>query len=193
MTAAPLPSAPLPSAPGPTLQTERLILRPTTLDDFEPMVAMMADEEVARFIGGTQPRSVVWRQMCTMAGAWTLTGVAMFSIIEKSTGRWIGRVGPWQPADWPGTEVGWGLTRDAWGKGYAVEGASAAMDYAVDHLGWTEIIHTIDPANAPSAKVAERLGSKNLRKGRLPPPYDGLEMDIWGQSAEQWKARRARG
>jgi RimJ/RimL family protein N-acetyltransferase len=177
---------------GPTLETERLILRPPALEDFEGFVEMMADEEVARFIGGVCPRSVVWRQLCTMAGAWQLTGVSMFSVIEKSSGRFIGRLGPWSPAEWPGAEVGWGLTRAAWGKGYALEGSAAAMDYAVDVLGWTEIIHTIDPNNLASAKVAERLGSTNLRKGRLPPPYDGVEMDIWGQTAEQWRARRAR-
>lgn len=181
MTASPL---------GPTLETERLILRPPVLDDLDGFIEMMADEEVARYVGGVQPRSVVWRQLCTMAGAWHLTGVGMFSVIEKSTGKWIGRLGPWQPADWPGTEVGWGLVRSAWGKGYAVEGSAAAMDYAVDQLGWTEIIHTIDPLNTGSAKVAERLGSTILRQGRLPPPYDTIDMDIWGQTAAQWKARR---
>ena len=33
----------------------------------------------------------------------------MFSVIEKDSGRWIGRIGPWQPEGWPGTEVGWSL------------------------------------------------------------------------------------
>ena len=84
----------------------------------------------------------------------------MFSIIEKATGNWVGRLGPWRPNGWPGTEIGWGLARSAWGKGYATEGAAAAMDYVVDHLGWTEIIHTILPENTGSIKVAERLGSR---------------------------------
>jgi hypothetical protein len=33
----------------------------------------------------------------TMAGAWSLTGVGMFSLIERSSGRWLGRIGPWTP------------------------------------------------------------------------------------------------
>lgn len=49
-----------------------------------------------------------------MVGAWELTGVSMFSIIEKASGKWVGRAGPWQPFAWPGTEVGWGLHPDAW-------------------------------------------------------------------------------
>jgi RimJ/RimL family protein N-acetyltransferase len=71
-----------------------------------------------------------------------------------------------------------------------VEGASAAMDWAVDHLGWTDIIHCIDPANRPSQKVAERLGSRNRGPGRMPPPFHEAPIDIWGQTAAEWKARR---
>ena len=125
-----------------------------------------------------------------MAGAWALFGFGMFSVIETATGRWVGRLGPWKPADWPGNEIGWGLARDAWGKGYALEGAAAAMDWAFESLGWTEVIHCIDPDNAPSQAVARRLGSANLRPGALPPPYDDGRIDIWGQTREQWRARR---
>lgn len=53
---------------GPVLETERLILRPPALADFEAWVAFMADEQAARYIGGAQPRSFVWRGMMAMAG-----------------------------------------------------------------------------------------------------------------------------
>ena len=172
------------------IETERLILRPPALADFEPWAEMMADEETARFIGGVQPPAMAWRGLMTMAGAWALAGVGMFSVIEKETGRWIGRLGPWQPHGWPGTEVGWGLSRAAWGKGYATEGATAAMDYAFDVLGWDEAIHMIDPGNAPSRRVAERLGSRLLRMDRCPPPFDAIDAEVWGQTREEWRARR---
>ena len=136
---------------GPTLETERLILRPPAAEDFEPWVAFGADPEVAQFIGGVQTPAMVWRAMCAVAGAWTITGFSMFSVVEKESGRWIGRLGPWMPVGWPGTEVGWALAREAWGKGYAVEGATAAIDWAFDELGWDEVIHAIDPANPDPA------------------------------------------
>lgn len=87
------------------LETDRLLLRRPDLSDFDRWAEMMRDPEAARFIGGTAPPTVVWRMIVQMVGAWELTGVSMFSVIEKSTGLWIGRVGPWRPFGWPGDEV----------------------------------------------------------------------------------------
>jgi RimJ/RimL family protein N-acetyltransferase len=173
----------------PTLETERLILRAPEPADFEPWAAFCADEEVHRYLGGVLDRPMAWRVMSTMAGGWHSRGFSMFSVVEKSTGRWVGRLGPWQPEGWPGTEVGWGLSRDAWGKGYATEGSAAAIDWAFRELGWTEVIHTIEPANVNSQKVAERLGSRILRQAVLPAPLN-LPVDCWGQSREEWLARK---
>jgi RimJ/RimL family protein N-acetyltransferase len=94
------------------------------------------------------------------------------------------------PEGWPGTEVGWGIAREVQGKGYATEGSAAAIDWAVDHLGWTDIIHCIDPENIASQNVASRLGATNRGPGRMPPPYEEAPVDIWGQSAAHWKARK---
>jgi RimJ/RimL family protein N-acetyltransferase len=175
---------------GPTLETERLILRPPQAQDFEPWAAFAGDEEAARYLGGGQPRAVAWRGMATMTGAWTLRGFGMFSVIEKASGDWVGRLGPWQPEGWPGTEVGWGIAREHWGKGYATEGAIAAIDWAFETHGWTEVIHTIDPGNINSQQVARRLGSTLLRQAMMPAPFNEV-LDVWGQSREKWFANRA--
>ena len=175
---------------GPMIETERLILRPTAMEDFDRWAEMMADENAARFLGGVQSRSVAWRGFMTMAGAWSMTGVAMFSLIDKASGRWMGRIGPWTPDGWPGTEVGWGLHPDAQGQGYGLEAATAAIDYAFDVLGWADVIHCIDPDNTPSQRLAERLGSRNLGPTRMPPPYDEIPCDKWGQTKAEWRARK---
>ncbi len=175
---------------GPTLETERLILRPPAPEDFEPWAAFAGDDVAARYLGGPQPRSVAWRGMATVIGAWTLRGFSMFSVIEKASGDWVGRLGPWQPEGWPGTEVGWGIGRDHWGKGYATEGAVAATDWAFATFDWTEVIHTIDPENAASVSVAQRLGSTLLRQTQMPPPFADHINDVWGQTCEQWRARK---
>jgi RimJ/RimL family protein N-acetyltransferase len=175
---------------GPWLETERLVLRPTAAEDFEPWAALMADAEAARHIGGQQGRHAAWRGFLTMVGAWHIQGFGMFSLVEKASGRWVGRVGPWFPEEWPGTEIGWTLPRSVWGRGYATEAATAATDWAFDHLGWTEVIHSIAPDNTASQHVAMRLGSTRRGPGRLPPPYENAAIDIWGQTREQWQARR---
>jgi RimJ/RimL family protein N-acetyltransferase len=174
------------------LETSRLVLRVPRADDLDPWAAMMADEEAARFIGGVAPRATTWRGLMTMIGAWHAQGFAMFSVIEKASGRWVGRLGPWMPEGWPGPEVGWAIVRDCWGRGYATEGAEAATTWAFDHLGWDRVIHSIDPANVASQVVARKLGSRNLGPGTLPPPFEHARIDLWGQSRRDWLARAGR-
>ena len=175
---------------APMLETERLILRLPQAGDFEGYAELLADEEAARYIGGHMPRAAAWRKFLQMPGAWAIQGFAMFAVVEKSSGQWIGNAGPWHPEGWPGTEVAWSFKRSSWGKGYATEAGSAAIDWAFDHLGWSDVIHSIHPDNRASQALAARLGSVNRGPGRLPAPYEDSPTEIWGQSRAQWRARR---
>jgi RimJ/RimL family protein N-acetyltransferase len=174
----------------PELTTSRLLLRCPRIEDFDAYAAYMADEQSARFVGGVQPRSVAWRGFLSLAGAWQIQGFSMFSVILKRTGEWIGRVGPWMPEGWPGTEVGWGIAPAHWKRGFATEAAEAAIDWAFATLGWTDVIHAIHPENEASIAVARKLGAANRGRGRLPAPYEEAIVDIWGQTREEWLARR---
>ena len=60
----------------------------------------------------------------------------------------------------------------------------------LDVLDWPDVIHCIDPDNTPSQRLAERVGSRNLGPTRMPPPFDHLAVDAWGQTREEWRARR---
>ena len=175
---------------GPVLETERLILRVQRAEDFDGFAELFADEEACRYIGGHMPRAAAWRKFLQMPGAWLIQGFAMFAVIEKSSGEFLGNIGPWQPEGWPGTEVGWALRRMAWGKGYALEAATAAIDWAFVELGWTDVIHSIDLDNVSSQELARRLGSSNRGPGKLPPPFEEVAIEIWGQTREEWFARR---
>lgn len=174
------------------IETERLILRPIEAEDLDGWAAMMADPDSSRFIGGPVERAAAWRGMAAMAGSWLLNGFGMFSMVEKATGKWVGRTGPWRPEGWPGTEVGWGVLKSASGRGLAYEAAVASIDWTFANLGWSEVIHCIDPANTPSQRLAERLGSTNRGPGRLPAPFEHFEVEIWGQSRAEWLAARSR-
>jgi RimJ/RimL family protein N-acetyltransferase len=174
-----------------SIETARLILRLPRREDFEPYAEFMADAEATAFLGGQQPRPIAWRGFLQITGAWYVQGFSMFSIIEKSSGDWVGRVGPWMPDGWPGTEVGWGIVRSRWNMGYATEAAAASMDWAFSTLGWTDVIHTIAPGNVASQAVALKLGASNRGPGRLPAPFDTVPIEIWGQSRMQWQARKS--
>jgi RimJ/RimL family protein N-acetyltransferase len=174
----------------PTLTTERLILRPPEAEDFENWAKFCAEEETMTHLGGVQKRGEAWRNLCMMRGSWQIRGFAMFSMILRDTGEWIGRTGPWQPEGWPGTEVGWGVMQAFAGKGYVREAAIASIDYAFDVLGWDEVIHTIDPENTASIKLAERLGSYNQGPTQLPAPFEHIRVDRYGQTKAEWMERR---
>lgn len=177
-------------SPEPVLETARLILRPPRGDDFEAWAAIAQDEVAMLHLGGVKTRFEAWNHFLAAVGAWRVLGFHAFSVIEKASGRWMGRVGPLHPEGWPGDEIGWTLAREAWGKGYATEAATAAIDWTFANLGWTGIIHCIAPGNTPSQAVAKRLGSVLRGSGRLPAPHDENPIDIWGQTREQWFARR---
>ena len=174
----------------PALFTERLMLRVPEESDLDGFAEMTADAETMRFIGGAGGRPQAWRLLCVLRGAWDIKGFSMFSVIERATGEWVGRLGPWEPEGWPGKEVGWGVHPKFAGRGYAFEATVAAMDYAFDVLGWDDVIHTIDPANTRSIRLAERLGSYNQGPTRLPEPFHEAPVHAWGQTAAEWRARR---
>ncbi|MGD2134480.1 MAG: GNAT family N-acetyltransferase [Maricaulaceae bacterium] len=175
----------------PRLETERLILRGFEPErDFAPFCEMMGDEETAHFIGGVMEPAVVWRMMAAMIGHWTIRGYSFFVVEEKASGDFAGRVGPWYPEGWLQPEVGWGIVRSKWGKGYAVEAATACLDWVFDELGWDEVVHLIDPANANSQSVAKKLGSRVTGRFENLRPW-GIDTDVWSQTAADWRARRA--
>ncbi len=175
------------------LETKRLALRPVAPEDFEAHAAMMADARVGRFLSldlKPQSRATAWRGFASMLGHWRMRGYGFFSVLEKSSGRWLGRVGPWMPEGWPGLECGWGIAPDHWGKGYAGEAAIAAIKWTFDeNPSLDRIISLIDPANANSQAVAKKVGeSKTAETYRI---EQTIVVDIWAADRKAWLERFA--
>jgi RimJ/RimL family protein N-acetyltransferase len=163
-----------------TIETERLILRDWRPDDLEAVARMSADPEWAAFMfpgGKPATRADAWRGMAMFIGHKVLRGYTMFVVEEKETGEFIGRVGPWKPEGWPDLEIGWGIDRSRWGRGYAIEAARAAAAWVHENVGVDHAIHLIDPGNARSIRVAEKLGA--VRGGTFVIPMTGVEVDVW--------------
>ncbi len=150
----------------PTIHTERLVLRAFTADDFEPFCEIVSDPEVVRYIDDGSPidREQCWRGIALFIGHWTLRGYGWWAAEERATGRFLGRIGLYNPEGWPGIELGWMLRRDVWNRGLATEGALAALDFAFDVAGADHVISLIDPDNGRSIRVAEKLGERYERQ-----------------------------
>ena len=144
------------------IETERLLLRAWRPDDFEDFARISADPDVMRYIGSGEPvtRAQAWRAMAVFVGHWSLRGYGLWATEERASGRFIGRIGLWNPEGWPGLEVGWLLDRSCWGRGLAREGARAALDYAFTALGADHVISLIHPENTRSIRLAESIGER---------------------------------
>ncbi len=160
------------------LETERLVLRSFRVGDLDAYARMTADPEVMRYIGDgrTLDRAETWRSVAYFLGHWQLRGFGIFAAEEKATGALVGRIGLYQPEDWPGLEVGWLLARERWGRGYATEGGRACLRHAFEALGADHVISVIHPDNAASIRVAERLGERFERRATV----GGAEVSIYG-------------
>ncbi len=146
----------------PTLETERLILRAPTEADF-PALAEFYEDDRSKFVGGPMRPDQTWRMLATELGHWPLRGYGRFAVEEKSSGKFCGMVGPWNPHGWPEAEIGWDLMNGFEGKGYATEAATATLRYAYDTLGWPTAISLVADGNDGSARVAARLGATHER------------------------------
>lgn len=147
----------------PVLETARVRLRQFEASDVEAFARICADPETMRYIGDGHVFDLVetWRAVALLLGHWELRGYGTWAVEERATGALVGRIGLHNPEGWPGLEVGWLLDRSRWGRGYATEGAAAAVDYAWRELGADRLISLIQPANARSIRVAERLGERH--------------------------------
>jgi RimJ/RimL family protein N-acetyltransferase len=155
----------------PTIETERLILRPHKLDDFDSYFEMWQEPDVVRFLGG-QPlsRETSWGRFLRQAGVWQHMGFGFFAIEEKATGLFVGEAGFHElhreltPSIEGTLEAGWGLMSRSQGWGYATEAMSAAIGWAVQAFPGQRMTCIIDPDNLPSLRVASRLGFAELTR-----------------------------
>ena len=144
----------------PELRTERLVLRGWRAEDFEPFVGFWMDPvAVANAGGAIASRGEAWRKMASYIGHWQLRGYGFFVLQRHDDPAPLGYCGLWYPEDWPEPEIGWAVLPAYQRRGYAKEAARAVIGYA-GALGWTTLISLINPKNAASRGLAEKLGAR---------------------------------
>jgi RimJ/RimL family protein N-acetyltransferase len=156
------------------IKTERLTLSPLTAGDIDSMAEMHADPVVMQHAGGGEPLSKTenWRLCAQLIGHWHIRNYGMYAIYLKDNKNCCGMCGLHYPYDYPGPEIGWRLFADCWGNGYAIEAARAVRAHAFHTLHLNYVYHLIEPDNARSRKLAEKLGATLLEPGDARYPDD---------------------
>jgi len=143
---------------APYLETERLVLRPYRVEDFDRMADLYASPR-SKYINGPLTRGDAWRVFAADVGQWELLGFGAWAIELRETGAYVGQVGLNLPADFPERELGWLVWQEFEGRGYAFEAALRARVFAYRTLGWDTLVSYVDPENARSIRLAERMGA----------------------------------
>jgi RimJ/RimL family protein N-acetyltransferase len=173
------------------LETERLILRQLTPDDFGALFAALSDPVAMQFY--PEPfdaeRTRGWIQ-------WNLDnyenhGFGLWAVVLASTGECIGDCGlTVQRIDGVGeTEVGYHLQRKHWKQGYATEAARACRDYLFDALKKDRLVSWTRRENVPSRRVMERIG---LTLEKESPDRYGVKQVVYSMSRAQYEAASKR-
>jgi RimJ/RimL family protein N-acetyltransferase len=172
------------------LETERLILRVPTESDVDAWTEMYAQPAVERWLS-PRSRDRVAEYVRENRERHAVDGFGILAAVRKEDGRVIGRAGilVWDDRTWMPTtlrdagehgevEIGWALHPDAWGRGYATEASVVCRDFVLAQVR-PRVIALIDPDNARSIAVAERLGLAPehdvLLKGEKPARVYALE------------------
>jgi RimJ/RimL family protein N-acetyltransferase len=149
----------------PRLESPRLLLREWRQSDVEPFVAMNADPRVMEFFPKTLSPDESLRLMEGSNLMLEERRYSLWAAERLEDGAFLGFIGLAVPSFeapfTPCVEVGWRLRCEAWGQGYATEGAARALDYAWKDLGLTEVLAFTSVLNFRSLRVMERLGMRH--------------------------------
>ena len=150
---------------APRIETERLILRPFVAGDLEALAAMWANDDVVRFIGGQRStREDTWRRCLAAFGQWAFVGFGYWIAALKTDGSVVGQLGfadfkrDMQPNIEGEPELGYVFSPKVHGQGLAFEACSAVLAWGDANLSASAYPAIIAPENAPSIRLAEKLG-----------------------------------
>jgi RimJ/RimL family protein N-acetyltransferase len=141
---------------GPT--TERLVLRPPTLDDLDAWHAIYVDAEEVWYGAPRssldENREKLERQIAHFAEH----GFGMWAVDLAASGETVGAAGLQHLEGGPEVEVGYRFLRSHWGNGYATESARVSIAYGFDELDLDRIVAVALEANVASRRVLEKCG-----------------------------------
>ncbi len=144
------------------IETDRLILRPWLEEDFDPFAELNADPRVMQHFPSILSREESDKLAQKISSRIIEQGWGLWAVSAPGVADFIGFIGLSVPSFdahfTPAVEVGWRLAYDYWGRGYATEGAKAAIKYGFEKLGLEEIVSFTAKQNLRSISVMKRIG-----------------------------------
>ena len=165
----------------PAIATERLVLRAPKLADWPDYQAVFTSDRAVH-LDGPFSEDEAWADFCEGIAGWMLRGAGMWTIAAKGADRPLGWLYLWQEKGDPEPEMGWVLTKEAEGKGYAFEAAKAALPHALRLYGKGGFVSYIDAGNVASARLAEKLGA--ARDALAEAAYGEPDLHIYRHTGE---------
>ncbi|MEA2461144.1 MAG: hypothetical protein QOH90_1321 [Actinomycetota bacterium] len=173
------------------LETERLVVRETRLEDAAGHFEVLGDPEVTAFLPIDPAPSVDWvreRLQARIERA-EATGFGMWTVEEKTSRSVVGSCGlVLVEGTGPEIEVAYQFGRKHWGKGYATEAAAACVKYGFDELGLARIVGLTFPDNVASQRVLEKVGLRREGAGE----YYGQELLVFAIAHPDAQVDRSR-
>ena len=141
------------------LITERLILRPVTMEDHAVLQAHWDTPDVRRFLfdGAMLSAAEITETIMESQRGFAAAGYGLWLVSERDGAELAGTAGL-RPLDDLGLEIFYSLVPGSWGRGYATEAARAVVEHALGPLGLPEVLAEVDEGNAASVAVVKRLG-----------------------------------
>jgi RimJ/RimL family protein N-acetyltransferase len=150
----------------PEVRTDRLVLRGWRETDKPAYATLNADREVMRHFPATLTAQQSDEMVDRMAASWEAKGYGLWAVERVDSGQFIGFTGlaapSWQNEITPCVEVGWRLSRQHWGQGFAPEAARAVLQYGFEHvdLPSDEIVSFTTTTNLNSQRVMQKIGMR---------------------------------
>jgi len=145
----------------PVLETERLVLRAPVLADAPAIFRIMSDPRVMRYFGAPPMTSLeaAEQRIAGLAADFAALRGIRWAIVPRAGGELIGTCGFWRLIkEHARAEIGYELDPAHWGQGLMPEAVGAALDFGFGPMGLHSVEAQIDPANASSRRVLEKLG-----------------------------------
>lgn len=152
------------------ISTERLTIRPLTLEDAAFIVTLVNDPDWLRFIGDKAVHSEDDARRYLAAGPLAMYGLHGFGLcaVERNSDRsTIGMCGLIRRDGLQDVDIGYAFLPDARGQGFALEAAQAVLEHGLSTIGIGRIVAITDPDNAASTRVLERIGMRFERHMHL--------------------------